>query len=92
MAHGLSCPVACGIFPDQDLNLCPLHWGFPGASDGKESACNAGDLGSIPEFERSLGEGNGYPLQYSALENPMDCPMDCTILIKTFFLIIHKSH
>ena len=47
-------------------------WGFPGGSDGKESACNAGDLGLIPGFGRSLGEGNGYPLQYFYLENPMD--------------------
>ena len=72
MAHGVSCPVACGIFPDQDLNLCPLHWGFPGASDGKESACNAGDPGSIRGSGRSPGEGNGHPLQYSGLENPVD--------------------
>ena len=42
---------------------------FPGGSDGKESACNPGDLSSIPGLERSPGEGNGYPLQYSALEN-----------------------
>ena len=42
------------------------------ASDGKESACNAGDLGSMPGLGRSLGEGNGNPLQYSCLENPMD--------------------
>ena len=46
--------------------------GFPGGSDGKESACNVGDLGLIPELERSPGEGNGYPLQYSGLENSMD--------------------
>ena len=46
--------------------------GFPGGSDGKESACKAGDLGSVPELERSPGEGNGYPLQYSGLENSMD--------------------
>ena len=46
--------------------------GFPGGSDGTESACNAGDLGSIPGLGRSTGEGNGYPLQYSCLENPMD--------------------
>ena len=46
--------------------------GFPGGSDGKESACNAGDLGSIPGLGRSSGEGNGYPLQYSCLENSMD--------------------
>ena len=43
---------------------------FPGGSDGKESACNMGDLGSIPGLGRSPGEGNGYPLQCSALENP----------------------
>ena len=46
--------------------------GFPGGSDGKESACNAGDLGSIPGWGRSPGEGNGTPLQYSCLEHPMD--------------------
>ena len=46
--------------------------GFPGGSDGKVSTCNAGDLGSIPGLERSPGEGNGTPLQYSCLENPMD--------------------
>ena len=46
--------------------------GFPGDSDGKESACNAGDLGSIPGAGRSPGERNGNPLQYSCLENSMD--------------------
>ena len=46
--------------------------GFPGGSDSKESACNTGDLGSIPGSERSPGEGNGYPLHYSCLENSMD--------------------
>ena len=45
---------------------------FPGGSDGKESACNAGDLRLIPGLGRSSGEGNGNPLQYSCLENPMD--------------------
>ena len=45
-------------------------WGFSGCSAGKESACNAGDLGSIPGLESSPGEGIGYPLQYSCLENP----------------------
>ena len=44
---------------------------FPGGSDGKASVYNAGDLGSIPGLERSPGEGNGNPLQYSCLENPM---------------------
>ena len=46
--------------------------GFPGGSDGKESTCNAGDLGSNPGSRRSLGGGHGNPLQYSWLENPMD--------------------
>ena len=49
-----------------------LHMGFPGGSDGKESACNAGDLGLIPEWGRTPGGGNGYTLQYSCLENSMD--------------------
>ena len=46
--------------------------GFPGGSDSKASACNAGDPGSIPGLGRSPGEGNGNPLQYSCLENSMD--------------------
>ena len=51
----------------------PVFLGFPGCSAGKESACNTGDLGSIPGLERFPGEGKGYPLQYSGLENSMDC-------------------
>ena len=47
-------------------------WGFSGGSDGKASLCSAGDQGSIPGLGRSPGEGNGSPLQYSCLENPMD--------------------
>ena len=50
--------------------ICLL--GFPRGSASKESACNAGDLGLIPGLGRSPGEGNGNPLQYSCLENPMD--------------------
>jgi len=46
--------------------------GFVNGSDSKESACSTGNLGSVLVLERSLGEGNGYPLQYSCLENPMD--------------------
>ena len=46
--------------------------GFPGGSEVKTSACNVEDLGSIPGLGRSPGEGNGNPLQYSCLENPMD--------------------
>ena len=56
------------------LYICIITTGgFPGGSDGKESACNAGDLGSIPGLGRSPGEGKGYPLQYSGLENSTDC-------------------
>ena len=60
------------------MGFLPFHTvhgvlrGFPGGSEVKASACNVGDLGSIPGSERSPGEGNGNPLQYSCLENPMD--------------------
>ena len=47
--------------------------GFPGGSAAKESICNSGDLGLIPGLERSSGEGNSYPLQYSGLEKSMEC-------------------
>jgi len=50
----------------------PVFLGFPGGSAGKESTCNAGDLGLIPGLGKSPGEGNSYPLQYSGLENSMD--------------------
>ena len=68
--------------------------GFPGGSAGKESACNAGDLGLISGLGRSPGEGNGYPLQYSGLENSMDCIVhgvtrvghDCATLAFTFHI------
>ena len=49
-----------------------MHMGFPGGSDGKESACNTKDLGSIPGSGRPLGERNGNPFWYSCLEDPMD--------------------
>ena len=52
--------------------ICQNYIKFPGGSDGKESACNAGDPGLIPGSGRTSGEGNGNPLQYSCLENPMD--------------------
>ena len=54
------------------LQLGVAQFSFPGGSDGKVSACNAGDPGSVPGSGRFLGEGNGSPLQYSCLENPMD--------------------
>ena len=58
--------VVCYLQPSETL------LGFPGGSEGKASACNAGDLGSIPGLGRSPGEGNGNPLQHSCLENSMD--------------------
>ena len=53
-------------------NALHVHMGFPGGSDSKESACNVGDLGSVPGLGRSPGEGNGNPLQHSCLENSKD--------------------
>ena len=54
------------------LSSSHLFYGRPGGSDDKESACNAEDLGSIPGFKRSTGEGKGYPLQCSCLGNSID--------------------
>ena len=56
----------------RDRLLTPAFLGFLGGSDGKESACSVGDPPLIPGLGRLPGEGNGYPLQYSCLENPMD--------------------
>ena len=53
--------------------MATLIYSFPCDSADEESACNAGDLGSIPGLGRSPGEGKGYPLLYSGLENSMDC-------------------
>ena len=53
--------------------VCMFVMGFPCGSAGKESSCKAEDLGSIPGLGRPPGEGKGYPLQYSGLENSMDC-------------------
>ena len=55
---------------DLDRLSVERRGGFPGGSDGKESTCSVGDLGSIPELGRSTGGGRGSPLQYSCLENP----------------------
>ena len=57
---------------EKDRLPTPVFLGFPGGSDEKEFTWNAGDLGSIPRFGRSPGEGNSYPLQYSGLKNSMD--------------------
>ena len=55
------------------LNMGIYEYGFPGSSAGKESTCKAGDLGLIPGLGKFPVEGKGYPLQYSGLENSMDC-------------------
>ena len=68
-------------YPIEDCSTKVIHFAeefnhdlvFPGGSAGKESACSAADLGLIPGLGRSPGEGKGYPLQYSGLENSMDC-------------------
>ena len=59
-------------FQSPSLSLVTITLGFPGGSDGKESVCNAGDLGLIPGSGRSPGEGNGNLIQYTCLENYMD--------------------
>ena len=67
--------ISAGLGNLEESNQVGFSWGkpdFPGGSDVKECACNAGDLGSIPGLGRSPGQGNGNPLQYSCLENPMD--------------------
>ena len=61
------------IYDERDVELEHTLWGFPHGSVGKESACNARNPSSIPGSGRSLGEEKGYPLQYSGLENSMDC-------------------
>ena len=62
-----------GKLMDKSSRLFFIFWASLGGSVGKESACNVGDLDLIPRLGRSPGEGNGYPLQYSDLENSMDC-------------------
>ena len=68
------CSLIFYLFKQNLLNYLPVNLlgGFPDGSDSKEATCNAGDLGSIPGSGRSPGEGDGYPLQYSCLENSMD--------------------
>ena len=63
---------------ENDRLLAPVFLGFPGGSAGKESTCNVRDRGSIPGLGRSPEEGKGYPLQYSGLENSMDCIVQIT--------------
>ena len=73
--HVVKCLCHCEgqIWTSVSLRLVLILKYFPGGSDGKESACNGGDLGLISGWGRSPGEGNSYPLQYPDLENSMDC-------------------
>ena len=64
--------LGCGNPLDLEMTMHSIILSFPGGSDGKESACNAEDPGSIPGLGRSPGEENGSPFQYSCLENSMD--------------------
>ena len=66
--------------------------GFPGGSDGKESTCNEEDVGSIPDLGRSPREGNSYPLQYSGLENLMDCRVHRVVKSGTRLSTFHFHH
>ena len=68
----LSCITKCVTEPQVELIMFRQLKDFPGSSDNKESACSAGDPGSIPGLGRSPGGRNGNSLQYSCLENPMD--------------------
>ena len=65
--------ISCVILLDQSSPFSGIFCLLLILLDGKESTCNAGDLGLIPGLGRDPGEGNGYPLQYSGLENSMDC-------------------
>ena len=68
-----SIPGSGRSFWQRDKLPTPVFFGFPCGSAGEESACNVGDLGLIPELGRSHGVRKGYPLQYSGLENSIDC-------------------
>ena len=67
----------------------PWQLGFPDGSVGKESTCNVGDQGLIPGLGRSPGEGKGYPLQYSGLENSMDCIIHGVAKSRTRLSVFH---
>ena len=74
VAYRISCSTACGISLDQEWNLSQWNLSFGLLLWlSKESPCNVGDLGLIPGLGRCPGERKGYPLQYSGLENSMDC-------------------
>ena len=80
-------------FPSPRYRLpTPIFLGFPCGSAGKESACNVGDLGLIPGLGRSPGEGKGYPLQYSGLENSIDCIVHGVAKSQTQLSDFHSLH
>ena len=78
--------VSLSLYLSFIFNHCK---GFPCGSAGKESTCNVGDLGSIPELGRSPGEGKGYPLKYSGLENSMDCTVLGVAKSQTWLSDVH---
>ena len=96
---GLQAPDGWGTYQGNNFNEpwllhLPIHriYVFPGGSAGKESGCNAADLGSIPGLGRSPGEGNSYPLQYSGLENSMDCIVHGVTKSRTQLSNFHFIH
>ena len=71
---------SCTSGRDRELGCYYMSWGFPGGSAVKNPSANMGDVGSVPKSGRSPGEGKGYPLQYSGLENTMDySPWGCRV-------------
>ena len=69
-----------------------IYWVSPGGSDGKQSTCNVGDLALTPGLGRPPGEGSGYPLQYSGLENSMDRIVDGLTKSRTQLCDFHSFH
>ena len=82
----------CRILLKRKLLIILQFGGFPDTSVGKESACNAGDPGSIPGLGRSPGEGKGYPLQYSGLASSMDCIVHGVAKSRTRLRDFHTIH
>ena len=91
-AYILKCVHRLFLFIQRDRLPTPVFLGFPCGSAGKESTCNAGDLGSIPGLGKSPEEGKGYPLQYSGLENFMDCIIHGVAKSQTRLSDFHSLH
>ena len=84
--------ISCVILLDQSSPFSGIFCLLLILLDGKESTCNAGDLGLIPGLGRDPGEGNGYPLQYSGLENSMDCFVHGVAKSQTRLSNFHSLH